>query len=114
MLSYDATFYQKNWNVVGDEVTKAILSFFSSGKLLQQIKHTFITLVPKSPKASSLSDYRPISCCNALYKIISKVLSNIFKHVIAELVSVQQSAFIKNRLISDASLLANELVRDLQ
>jgi len=44
---------------MGAEVIKAVLSFFSYGKLLQQLNQTFITLVPKSPKASYLSDYRP-------------------------------------------------------
>ena len=109
---YNALFFQKNWKVVGEEVTQAVQSFFETGKLLKAINHTFVTLMPKIPSASSLTDYRPISCCNVLYKIITKVLSNRLKTVIGKLVSEHQSAFIKGRMISDTALLAHELVRD--
>ena len=97
---------------MANDVTHAIQSFATSGKLLREVNHTFVTLVPKSTNASSLSDYRPISCCNVLYKIITKVLSNRLKLVIDELISENQSAFIHGRLISNAILLAHELVRD--
>jgi len=80
--------------------------------MLKEINHTFITLAPKSANASSLPNLSPISCCNTLYKIISKILSNRLKQAIGELVSVQQSVFIKGRMISDATILAHELVRD--
>ena len=96
---------------MGNDVTHAIQSFFTSDKLLRKVNHTFVTLVPKSTNASSLSDYRLISCCNVLYKMITKVLSNRLKLVIDELISENQSAFIHERLISDATLLAHELVR---
>jgi len=68
-------FFHSNWNTIGDEVTKAIESFFYSGKLIKELNHTFITLVSKTTNASQLTDYRPISCCNVMYKFISKVLS---------------------------------------
>jgi len=71
-----------------------------------------VTLLPKTSTASSLSYYRPISCCNVLYKLITKVLFNRLKMVIDYLISENQSAFIHGRLISDATLLAHELVRD--
>ena len=67
---YNAAFFQRNWNLVKGDVTSPILCFCDSGKLLKQINHTFIALVPKSDNASSLSDFRPISCCNVLYKLI--------------------------------------------
>jgi len=53
------------------EVTKVIKHFFQVGRLLHEINHTFLTLVLKSHNASSLADYRPISCCNVFYKFIS-------------------------------------------
>ena len=71
-----------------------------------------MTLVPKTSAASSLSYYRPISCCNVLYKLITKVLFNRLKMVIDYLISENQSAFIHGRLISDATLLAHELVKN--
>jgi len=73
---YNAFFFQKNWDIIGGDISKAIHSFFKSGRLLSEVNHTFVTLVPKSSNASLSSDFRPISCCDTLYKLISKVLSN--------------------------------------
>ena len=92
---YDALFFQKNWRVIGTEVTTSIQSFFNSGKPLKAVDHTFVTLVPETSSASSLSDFRPISCCNVLYKIITNLLSNRLKAVIDDLNSYNQSAFIQ-------------------
>ena len=108
----DALFYQKNWSVIGSDVTKAVQSFFASGKLLKPINHTFVALVPKTSATASLIDYRPISCCNVIYKLISKLLSKRLKAVINDLISQNQSAFLHDGFICDATLLAHELVRD--
>src|SRR4051812_3018432 len=71
-----------------------------------------LTLIPKNLRPASLSDYRPISCCNSLYKFISKSLANRLQGVIGHLISPTQTAFIKGRSISDNILLAHELVRN--
>lgn len=88
--------------------------FFQNGKLLKELNLTLVNLVHKSPSASSPSDYRPISCCNLLYKFITKILSNRMKKVTRELVSANHSAFLCGRNISDCTLLAHELVRDFK
>jgi len=107
---YNAFFFRRNWNVIGENVCTAIHSFFNSGRLLKEVNHTLVTLVPKDTNASLLSDFWPISCCNIIYKIISKVLTNRLQQIIGELISPNQRAFLKDRL--DASLLAHELDRD--
>ncbi|XP_020250145.1 uncharacterized protein LOC109827551 [Asparagus officinalis] len=109
---FNAYFYQHNWSMIKDDVIVAVKSFFSSGKILKQINHTFLTLVPKSKEATSIQDYRPISCCNVIYKIISKILSNRLKLVVGELISNNQHAFLQGRQIGECSLLAHELLRD--
>jgi len=109
---FNANFFQKNWDIVKDDVVQAMLSFFRTGRLLKQVNHTFLILIPKSNEAGSLSDYRAISCCNVIYKLISKILSNRLKKVVGELISPNQHAFLKGRQIGDCSLLAHELIRD--
>ncbi|XP_011100855.1 uncharacterized protein LOC105178968 [Sesamum indicum] len=50
---YSSRFFKAAWPVVGEEVTRAVLDFFSTGKLLKQIKSTILALIPK-PKARQL------------------------------------------------------------
>ena len=59
-----------------------------------------------------MRDYRPISCCNVLYKIISKIIARRLKSVLPKCITLNQSAFIKERLLMENVLLATELVKD--
>lgn len=83
---YNAYFFKKAWPVIGDEVTNAALEFFSSGYLYQPINCTTITLIPKVQNLSRVSDFRPISCCTILYKLISKILTQRLQQVMDMLV----------------------------
>ncbi|XP_020547150.1 uncharacterized protein LOC110011413 [Sesamum indicum] len=44
---YSSRFFKAAWPVVGGEVTRAVLDFFSTGKLLKQINSTILALIPK-------------------------------------------------------------------
>ncbi|XP_057956947.1 uncharacterized protein LOC131150325 [Malania oleifera] len=69
---FTACFFKKAWNVVGKDFTRAVLEFFSSGRILKQLNHTVIALIPKSNHASGAGDYKSISCCNVMYKVIAQ------------------------------------------
>lgn len=73
---FSAGFFQQAWPVVGDEVCEAVLEFFTWGRLLKEVNATILTLVPKKKNPASMGDYRPISCCNLVYKCITKILAN--------------------------------------
>jgi len=68
---YTSAFFKKSWNIVGVDFCSAVKDFFASGEILKQLNHSTIALVPKSANANSTADYRPISCCNVTYKVIS-------------------------------------------
>ncbi|GJZ64151.1 retrotransposon protein, putative, ty1-copia subclass [Tanacetum coccineum] len=59
-----------------------------------------------------VNDYRPISCCNVLYKCISKILTNRIINGIKEVVSENQFAFIPGKRILDNILLTQELIHN--
>ncbi|GJT80868.1 protein LAZ1 [Tanacetum coccineum] len=105
---YTSMFLKKGRDVVGADVCKAIHDLFSNGKLLNEINHTFMTLIPKIATPQKVNDYRPISCCNVIYKCISKIITNHIKEVVSE----NQSAFVLGRRIFDNILLKQELMHN--
>ena len=78
--------------------------------MLQQIKHTFIALVPKTENPSETQHFRPIILCSTVYKTISKIIVNRLRPLLDKLVSPVHSAFILGRSIHDNILLMHEIM----
>ncbi|KAL0283036.1 UNVERIFIED_CONTAM: hypothetical protein Sangu_2915400 [Sesamum angustifolium] len=79
--------------------------------MLRQLNHTIIALVPKSGHSPSVADYRPISCCNVIYKVIAKIIADPFSPSLEHLIDNSQAAFVGGRNITDNIFLAQEIVR---
>ncbi|XP_022014976.1 uncharacterized protein LOC110914495 [Helianthus annuus] len=109
---FTSEFFRKSWSIVGGDVTAAIIDFFQSGRLLQEINHTFLALIPKVSTPGIVTDYRPISCCNVIYKGISKIITNRILEGLKDLISDNQSAFVPGRRISDNIMLTQELMHN--
>ncbi|KAL5568114.1 hypothetical protein UlMin_024689 [Ulmus minor] len=109
-----ALFYQNYWHVVGDEVATACLGVLNKGMSLSSTNETLISLIPKVKNPIRITDYRPISLCNVIYKIISKMLSNRLWLVMDNVISEEQSAFIPGRLISDNAIIGFECLHAIK
>ena len=108
-----ALFYQKYWDIVGSDVMNMILNILNSNTSMADINKTYITLIPKINNPAKMTDFRPISLCNVIYKLISKVLVNRLKLVLLQVISENQSVFLSERLIIDNVLIAFELMHYL-
>ena len=107
-------FYQTYWTDIGMDVSQVVLSCLNSRFILKSINHTFITLIPKVQNPKRVSDFRHISLCNVIYKIVSKVIANRLKPLLDSIVSETQSAFVANRLITDNILIAFESLHHMK
>jgi hypothetical protein len=101
-----ACFYQHSWATVKGEVSMAILDFLNNGIFDSSINDTFISLIPKVKNPTRITEYKSISLCNVIYKLVAKVLTIRMKKVLPLIISPNQSAFVSGRLITDNVVVA--------
>ncbi|XP_028551195.1 uncharacterized protein LOC110112690 [Dendrobium catenatum] len=111
---YTYAFYIKSWHLLGLQVFNVVNNFFTTSSLPRGVKDTAIALIPKCSHASNINDFRPISLCNVLYKIVAKIIANRLKVVLPFIVHDSQSDFIADRCSTDNIILASEILRDFK
>lgn len=109
---FPCEFFTTTWPFIAQDFTIAVQSVFKLGFLPKGINSTILALVPKNLVAKEMKDYRPIACCNVLYKVVSKILANRLKVILTRIILKNQSAFVKGRLLMENVLLASEFVKD--
>jgi hypothetical protein len=106
---FNVGFYLLAWRWIGDNVTNLVRSFYATGIIPPHLNDTQISLVPKKLVSHLPSDFRPISLCNLVYKIIAKSLVNILKQHMPNYIHPSQQAFIEGRRISNNIIVAQEI-----
>ncbi|MCH81372.1 endonuclease/exonuclease/phosphatase family protein, partial [Trifolium medium] len=107
---FNSGFYQHFWDLCGHEIFTAGCSWLDSGIFPPNLNSTNIALIPKGDVQTTMKDWRPITLCNVLYKVVAKVLANRLKGVLTKCISDNQSAFVPGRSILDNAMAAIELV----
>ena len=85
-----------------------------SRKVLGSMNSTFIALIPKKQKCEAFEDYRPISCCNIIYKLIAKIIARRIKSILSKIITEEQFGFLQNRQIMDVVSIAQEVIHSIK
>jgi hypothetical protein len=111
---FNPAFYQHFWDLCGNDIFEAAKEWLNRGYFPSSLNETNICLVPKCESPVAMKDFRQISLCNVLYKMISKMLANRLKGYLEKCVSEEQSAFVEGRSILDNALIAIEVIHSLK
>ncbi|XP_056862259.1 uncharacterized protein LOC130509951 [Raphanus sativus] len=102
---FPSEFFKTAWSILCPDFRVVVQSVFRYGFLPKGINSTILALVPKNMDSLEMRDFRPIACCNLLYKVVSKIIANRLRMILPRLVSENQSAFIKGRLLLTFAIL---------
>ncbi|CAA7027588.1 unnamed protein product [Microthlaspi erraticum] len=111
---FQPVFYQKCWEEVGESVTRFALDFFRTGMLPQNTNDVIVVLLPKVDSPERIQQFRPISLCNVLFKIITKTMVGRMKPVMTKLIGPAQASFIPGRLSTDNIVVVQEAVHSMR
>jgi hypothetical protein len=108
---YGAHFFKSTWSIIKTDFLAAVWEFFYENSMYSAVNSTLVTLIPKHSAAKTIKEYRPISCCTTIFKVISKILTMRLSKVLGSIISTSQAAFVPGQHIHDHILLAYELIR---
>lgn len=109
-----AAFYQKHWKSVKEGVISTCLHILNNTGTIAPLNHTYIALIPKCAKPRKVTEFRPISLCNVIYRIIAKTVAKRLKTILHNVIDASQSAFIPNRLITDNIIVGYECLHKIR
>jgi len=107
---FQPIFLKHFWEKIGDDIWRLVHTAFNMGTFNASIAKKLIALLPKESNPQRLKNFRPISLCNVILKVIKKVLVSRLRPFLAELISPLQSSFIPGRGTTDNAILAQEVI----
>lgn len=99
-----AIFYQKHWNVVSEEICSFVQNCFITSTVPEEVNKTLVSLIPKVDNPDSIKMFRPISLCNVVYKVISKIIVDRLYPLLTRLLASFRVALYLGVLLMTISL----------
>jgi hypothetical protein len=104
-------FYKKYWHLLKDALFSSVLFSKTQGSLSISQRQAIIKLLEKNDKDKRyIENWRPISLLNVDTKIISKAIANRLKTVLPDLISHDQTAYVKGRFIGESTRLISDIL----
>ena len=108
---FTGAFYKAFWPVLKYIVHKTINAIYSNDKIPDSLRFGIINIIPKEQKDQRhLSNWRPLTLLNTLYKLISSILAERLKKVLNRILGPHQKAYIPNRFISEATKNTHDVI----
>ena len=107
---FHAYFFKHFWHIVQADVFHLVKIAFSSSTFDPSLAETLLVLIPKVDQPNHLKNFRPISLCNVIYKIVTKVIVNRIHTLLHRIISPLQGSFIPGRGTVDNIILAQEML----
>ena len=108
-----AGFFQKFWPTVGSSVIEEVRKIFEDRKVSEALNRTLIVLIPKIQGPETLGNYGPISLCNTVYKVVTKIIVARLRPFLDKLIPPMQTAFVPGRKGIDNMIIAQEVIHSL-
>eukprot|EP00253_Pinus_taeda_P002680 PITA_02680 len=99
---------------IGSEITEVVEESRLKGEIYRPFNSTFIALIPKKDEPETLEDFRPISLCNCIYKIIAKVIATRIVPILSRNISMEQFGFLDGRQIHEAIGVSQEVIHSVK
>ena len=99
---FGADFFKMFWNNLGHFIVRSLNFGFLKGELSITQREGIITCIPKENKPRHyITNYRPISLLNCIYKIASGIIANRIKGTLQKLIHTDQTGFIAGKYIGE-------------
>lgn len=111
--SFNAYFFQNNWDMVGHDVFWVVLQLFVQDWIIPNYNSNVVVLIPKISEPSKREHYRPIALANFKFKIITKFFVDRLAIIMPNIISPHQRGSIQGRYIGDCICLTSEAINML-
>ena len=101
------------WHIVKNDLQNMVLMSQAYQKIGGSMNSTFLALIPKEKGASDFNKFQPISLCNIGYKLITKVITNLLKGILPNIIPENQGCFVHGRYIVDNFILVQEAIHSI-
>lgn len=74
------------------------------------LNQKFIFFIPKQIAPESIHQFRPISLCNTIYKIFTKIIVNRLRPFLSKIIDPLQNNFLPNQRAFDNYIIVQETI----
>lgn len=79
---FSILFYHHYWHIVGHDISAFCLNILNDDMALDSINSTQFVLIPEVPHPMDITNFRPISLCTILYKLVAKTIASRLQWVL--------------------------------